>query len=214
VSPEASEPRPYLRASDRRRQILEAAATLIGQGGLGRLTVAAVAAEAGISRQWVYVHFRDLDDLYLSLVADRFAAIDARIDSAKAGSTGTQLAAFAAREVFAVAPSDRRILRTVLDGSGYGDPELLEVQASLRERVLGRWCGFVRQPGRDDRDARAVVWALVHALFGLADQIEREALDPARAEELFLEMVRAFDGSVAPAHRSRARSPRAAGARS
>src|SRR5271165_4457657 len=117
MSRPVAEPRPYLRAHERRAQILQAAVTIIGRDGLGNLTVAGVALEAGVSRQWVYEHFSDLDDLYRALIQGRFAALDASIDAAKARLTGPELAAFAARQLFALGPADRRILRTLVDGS-------------------------------------------------------------------------------------------------
>src|SRR5580692_9167326 len=95
----ATEPRPYLRAGERRTQLLAAAAVVVGRHGLASLTMAGVASEAGVSRQWVYEHFADLDDLYRALILDRFAVLDAAIDSAKERLTGEELALFAARQV-------------------------------------------------------------------------------------------------------------------
>jgi AcrR family transcriptional regulator len=176
MSRRESGPRPYLRAGARRSQLLDAATALIGRQGLGSVTVAAVALEAGVSRQWVYEHFSDLDDLYRALILDRFSTLDANIDAAKTQSTGTELATFAAREVFALAPADRRILRALVVGAGWNRPELAEIETVLRERIIGRWTGYVRQAGHDEPNARAIVWAVVNAVFALADQIERECL--------------------------------------
>src|SRR5471032_1099522 len=110
----AAETRPYLRAEDRRSQLLAAAAVLVGRAGLGGLTMAGVATEAGVSRQWVYEHFSDLDDLYRALILDRFAALDASIDAATRRLTGIELVTFAARRLFALAPADRWILRALV----------------------------------------------------------------------------------------------------
>jgi AcrR family transcriptional regulator len=196
VSRRASEPRPYLRAGARRTQLLDAAAAVIGRGGLGSLTIAGVAAEAGVSRQWVYEHFSDLDDLYRALIEDRFAALDANIDAARARSTGIELATFAARQVFALVPADRKILRTLVDGSGSNRPELAGIESELRERILDRWTGFLRRAGRDDPEARAIVWAIVNAVFGLADQIDREALGVERAVALLVALVAPLGATV------------------
>ena len=71
----------------------------MGRDGLGSLTVAGVAAEAGVSRQWVYGHFSNLDDLYRSLILDRFAALEASIDAAEKRLTRTELVAFGVSSV-------------------------------------------------------------------------------------------------------------------
>jgi AcrR family transcriptional regulator len=199
----AAEPRPYLRAGARRTQLLDAAAAVVGREGVGNLTIAAVAVEAGVSRQWVYEHFADLNELYRSLILDRFAVIDSALDAAKARMTGLELATFTARQLFALAPADRRILRGLVDGAGWNRPELAGIESELRERILGRWTGVVRRAGFDELEARTIVWAVVNAIFGLADQVERESLDVERAVALLEMLVAAFNASSSPRHRSR-----------
>lgn len=188
----ATEPRPYLRAGERRAQLLEAAAAMVGRDGLGCLTFAAVAAEAGVSRQWVYEHFSDLDNLYRALIVDRFAALDATIDAATKHVTGAKLAIFAARQLFALGPADRRILRALVDGGGWNRPELTGIESELRERIFRRWTDRVRRTGYDEIHARAIVWAVVNAAFGLADQVEREALTVDQAVALLGVLVSPF----------------------
>jgi AcrR family transcriptional regulator len=203
------EPRPYLRAEQRRNQLLDAAAAIVGREGLGNLTVAGVAVEAGVSRQWVYEHFSDLDDLFRALILDRFAALDASIDAAKAHLTGYELASYAARRLFDLAPADRRILRTLVDGVAWSRPELAGIEEELRERMLGRWTGFVRSAGRRELEARSIVWAIVHAVFGLADQIERESLGVEQAEEILGLLIGAVNAPPSRGHRGHRRLARA-----
>jgi AcrR family transcriptional regulator len=205
------QPRPYLRAGERRVQLLDAAAAVVGRNGFGALTVAAVAAEAGVSRQWVYEHFTDLDDLYRALVLDRFAALDARIDAARDGFEPLELALFSAGEVFALAPAERRILWALVDGSGWSGPELAGIQADLRERIMGRWTGVLRTVGYGEGDARAIIWAVVHAVFGLADEIERESLEVERALALVRTLVLALTAPGGAHQRRRRSRPRERG---
>jgi AcrR family transcriptional regulator len=190
---QVAEPRPYLRAGARRTQLLDAAAAIVGRDGLGNLTIAGVGAEAGVSRQWVYGHFSDLDDLYRSLILDRFAALEASIDAAEKRLNRQELVVFGARQVFGLGSADRRILRCLVDGTGWNSPELAGIGSELRERIFGRWTGFVRELGHDETEARAIVWAVVNALFGLADQIEREPLALERAVDILKGLVGAFD---------------------
>jgi AcrR family transcriptional regulator len=204
-----AEPRPYLRAADRRTQLLAAAAAVIGRDGLGSLTMAAVAAESGVSRQWVYEHFSDLDDLYRALILDRFAALDADLDAAKVTMSGNELAIFAARRLFALLPADRRILRALVDGAGWNRSELTDIESELRELILRRWTGFVRGAGHDELEARAIVWATVNAVFGLADQIERESLGVDRAVAVLELLLAAINDRPVPRHRVRWRPARA-----
>jgi AcrR family transcriptional regulator len=203
VTQNLPETRPYLRAEARKNQLLDAAAAVVGRDGLGSLTVATVAFEAGVSRQWVYEHFSDLDELYRTLILDRFASLDANIDTAKERLTGTELVTFTARELFALVPADRRILRALVDGVGWNRPELAGIEAELRERIFSRWTGFVRQAGHDEGEARAIVWAVVNALFGLADQVERESLSVEKALVLLGRMMDGFSTPTPSDHRGR-----------
>ncbi|HTT86008.1 MAG TPA: TetR/AcrR family transcriptional regulator [Acidimicrobiales bacterium] len=201
-------PRPYLRAGERRAQLLDAAAAVVGRDGLGSLTMASVAAEAGVSRQWLYEHFTDLDDLCRALLLDRFATLDARLDAARERGGPLDRALFAARLVFELEPADRRILWALVDGSGWNGPELAGIQNDLQERIMGRWTAVVRATGFDEVEARAVVWAVTHTVFALADKIERESLAVGSAEDLIRTMVTALTARPVPAHGRRRRPTR------
>jgi AcrR family transcriptional regulator len=204
----SAEPRPYLRAGERRKQLLAAAATIVGREGIGSLTVAAVAVEAGVSRQWVYEHFSDIGDLYRALLLDRFAALDALVEDAKLRLTGPELATFAGRALFTLVPADRKMLRALVGGAGWNRPELMGVESELRERMIGRWTGFVDLAGHDDVERRALIWAILNAAFGLADQIERESLSLESAMVLLGRLVAPFTVPPATGHRVRRRAGR------
>jgi hypothetical protein len=69
---------------------------------------------------------------------------------------------------------------------------LTGIESELRERIFGRWTGHVRRAGHDEVQARAIVWAIVNAAFGLADQVEREALSVEQAVALLGLLVSPF----------------------
>ncbi|MGZ8755056.1 MAG: TetR/AcrR family transcriptional regulator [Acidimicrobiia bacterium] len=58
-----------------RRQILEAARTLLAETGNGDLNLGDLAAVAGIGRTTLYEYFRDRDDLIASLVEDALPGV-------------------------------------------------------------------------------------------------------------------------------------------
>lgn len=64
---------PFPPDSDTRTRILEAAWSLVERRGVGRVTMADVAGEVGISRQAVYLHFGDRAGLLLAMVRHRDA---------------------------------------------------------------------------------------------------------------------------------------------
>lgn len=56
-----------------RARLIQAAARLVGRLGYDGMSMEAVALEAGVTRQTVYVHFGDKDALILAVVGDRWA---------------------------------------------------------------------------------------------------------------------------------------------
>jgi AcrR family transcriptional regulator len=64
-----------------RRQILEAARTLLAETGNGDLNLGDLAAVAGIGRTTLYEYFRDRDDLIASLVEDALPGVIAGLVS-------------------------------------------------------------------------------------------------------------------------------------
>lgn len=53
-----------------RRRILDGVESLIGQGGLKAVSIAAAAAAAGVSRQTVYAHFSTREDLIAEAITE------------------------------------------------------------------------------------------------------------------------------------------------
>ena len=68
-------PRKYLRADERREQLLAVAAELVGKGGWDALGMIPLAEAAGVSRQLVYEHFENLDTLQVEVTRFLFAGV-------------------------------------------------------------------------------------------------------------------------------------------
>jgi TetR/AcrR family transcriptional regulator len=76
------------RQADRRSAILAAARRVLVEGGIGALTIAAVAAEAGVSKPAVYYYFTSREEVLGSLAVDIFEGEVAQLERAieQAGS--------------------------------------------------------------------------------------------------------------------------------
>lgn len=188
--PRASATRPYLRAEDRRRQLLDTAAGIAGTEGVDRLTIVGLAKAAGVSRQLVYDHFSDLQGLVGAVLAERFTAIDdsiyATISRPGAHDSPEQeiaVALEAARGFLELPPGDRHILRSVLSATDAPAHELNPLALQLRARSIRRWRPFIGETAR--------TWALVNALDGLADLVATGELDVEPALEEFAFLIRA-----------------------
>src|SRR5262249_18548639 len=164
--------RPYLNVNDRRRQLLDAAARIAGRGGVDRLTMVAVAKEAGVSRQLVYEHFHDVPGLATALVVNRFGKLDGTIAETlkDARAAGAANAVRAAAAMLALPSADRHIIRTLLALASLPEHELADLATRLRARMLDRWSAALQTT--DSPRSRALIWALLHAAFGLGDQLD------------------------------------------
>jgi AcrR family transcriptional regulator len=180
--------RPYLRSGDRHRQLLAAAMTVIDSRGLAGLTIANVAAEAGVTRQLVYRHFDDINALLLALLADRFDADRADPGQAPASAHPAGLARSLALRAMSRPAADRRLLRSVLAASDERRPELTRLIAALRADIIDRWIKLAPD-GKTDAAARAWIWAVFNAQFGLWDLVDAGEIDPERAAGILIGII-------------------------
>ena len=179
--------RPYLRAADRRRQLLDAAGRLFDRFGFGGITMAGLAAEAGVSRQLVYDHFADLDALYVRFVEDRLARYrDAVPDiaSLRRGEAAETLF----RHLLTIPPTNRRVVRLLV--ADVGIRALDRMRKRFLADELARWRDLAAP-----QTGAAVVWATSSALLALADAVDAGEIGDAEATAIAVRMIRAAAGS-------------------
>jgi len=158
-----------------RRRILDAVATTVANGGIGAVTMRAVATELEVDPMALYRHFQDKDALLAAFVDDVFAGIDPPRQS------GIDGAKELAREYFRVLVAHpglvninldhaldsphqllmgERIYRCMVD-AGYGIETAVMVFSGLQRFVLG---SALMYPQRTDPNDRAE-WNRVRGLF-------------------------------------------------
>lgn len=176
--------RAYLRSDERRAQLLAAATRLFERGGLGAISMSAVAAEAGASRRLVYDHFADLGTLYEAFFTDRVARYAAAIDAASAPDTqgGERSPGGAIRELLAVPTEDLRAIHLVM--TDRATPELAPARDALRAHLQARWLPVLGGLGVDVQVAGGLLWSLATSFVTLAELANQGELDPAAADQL------------------------------
>jgi AcrR family transcriptional regulator len=185
----AATKRQYLRSDQRRRQLLDAAARLFDTGSFGGMTMVALAAEAGVSRQLVYDHFTDVEGLLTAFVQDRLARYSARPALREpAGSVATAVAANF-RHLLTIPAADRRIIHLVV--ADVRTPEL----DGARQLLLDHEWRHARVPvnrSRPNRRDTALLWTTMSSLLSLADAVSNRQLRADDAEALAIRVVRAL----------------------
>jgi AcrR family transcriptional regulator len=192
-----------LSAEERREQILDVTAEMLGQGGLHSVSIQSVARAAGVSRPIVYEHFGDLGGLLEALVKREMTRAGEQVsrsaleDLSHGEPTELILASLSAY-LHAVEehPSTWRLVLTPPEGA----PELLRksivqgrasVLDGLREAVRP---GLRRGERAEDPDMTA------RTLSAIADEYARLVLsDPQRfPPERLLTHARWFLGELTP----------------
>jgi AcrR family transcriptional regulator len=152
----------------RYRQLLDAASRVFAHLGYERTTVAAITAEARVSRATMYVYFASKDDIFLAMAArlrDEFLA-------AQHPEVKTEPRKFVFREsirsVGRAVETHGRLLR-LIDQRGLIDPRVAAIFAEIREKPIERFAKFLAREATEGRatlpaPAGAIAEALSMAL--------------------------------------------------
>lgn len=187
--------RHYLRADDRRRSILDVAADVVASRGLAHLSMAGVAAEAGVSRQLLYRYFDGLDDLVLAMVTQRFAVIIASYDAQTTVEVPRRpnVARNQIHLALHLAAPDQRLLRNVFGDVDQLPEDVRRAVLLIRERLVERWVAIVDVDSSRRAVVRAGVWAVFHAIFGIWDYLADGSITIDEAHEIALRLARSIE---------------------
>lgn len=176
--------------------IRDAASSLFLERGYTKTTMDDIAAVAGVSKQTVYTHYADKEQLFTELVLTNATRVDAFLEEIRAAlqeGTAAEILALARRYVEFVVRPEVVQLRRLLIGEATRFPDLARayheqvperVVATLAERFgdLGER-GRLRVRGRDQAYSAAIqfVWLVLgapldRALFRGAEEVLQQDL--------------------------------------
>lgn len=176
---ETASPRRRRTPEEARREILDAARTILERGSTSDLTVAAVMAGTTMTRKTFYVHFADLGVLVVELVRPLRSDLDDLItlwsesgDPVEAGGRALDAAAALYVEHSALLSAVWRLARE--------DAAVDVARQELIEPLVSAGEGLLTRRGVAPREARAIATALaamnVHSLLDLGPGAEPDAI--------------------------------------
>lgn len=176
---------PRLPPAQRREQLLDAALRVVARDGLARLTMQAVAQEAGVAKPVLYALFPAAPELVAALLRREHAAGMAQVFAAMpADLRGTDpdeefvAALMAFLDSVAADPSRWRLILLPSDGAPVGYRDLL---GAARNEMLCRGIELLGQGLRLRGGAAEVDVELIgHTLFGFAETLGRMVLSDAQ----------------------------------
>ncbi|MET9288227.1 TetR/AcrR family transcriptional regulator [Nocardia beijingensis] len=130
--------------TSRHRALLDAAARVFAERGYDNTTVAAITAEAGVSRATMYVYFASKEEIFLALaerVRDDFLA--AQEPGIEDDDPRTMLRATIAS--FAAAVAAAGPLLRLIDERGAVDPKVAALAEEITERPIRRFTRYLQR---------------------------------------------------------------------
>jgi len=176
-----------------RQQIADVAMRLFVQRGFDRVTVAEVAAEAGVSEKTVFNYFPTKEDLFFDEIPERARTLSEAIRSRPDGEPIIDtLRRLQVGECARLASPGFAIFARTLEGSAALRAKELEVMATFAQALTGA----LEDEGIDPRDARiaAALLISVHRQFFRAARMQALAgkHGPAAARRLRNDLERAY----------------------
>ena len=190
-------PRKYLRADERRQQLLAAAAELVGKRGWEALGMVPLAEAAGVSRQLVYEHFENLHVLRLEVTRHLFEEFFAAASEVVASHPDDPAAAARAsvRMQLEMPRGVRFALRELVAGPTGASDAVRRRRTRARERVADLWAEPIRRAsGVTESEARALAWMMTVASWSLFDVVADGIFTADEATDFF---VRTMFGALA-----------------
>ena len=187
--------RAYLSRDRRRQTLLEVAAGIVEQEGWAALTMSALAERGGTSRQLVYLHFPNLEELLAATARMIFMDTMRETQASLMAHPRDLVAAVKAAEAVSLDlnPGRGDALWQLLAGTAAASPELDKIRRQLRSMIVNVWAeplGIALKVSATD--ARAYAWMLVMAFWGLRQLIRDQKIPRQHGIELYGDLVRRF----------------------
>jgi AcrR family transcriptional regulator len=181
------EKRPYLLRDERRRVFLEGAATLVETNGWGVLTMSALAEHIGVSRQLVYQHFPNLENLLVSTAKYLFRNVgedlQLAVEKAQASSNVLFVLRAACGVCFDLPKGQGNALWQLISGTTLNLVDLEGVRTNMRSMLLDIWTPvLVKSLGMSDDQAKPLAWMLIMAFWGIRQLVVDQIMTREEAE--------------------------------
>jgi AcrR family transcriptional regulator len=185
-------PRKYLRAGERREQLLATAADLVGKLGWEALGMVPLAEAAGVSRQLVYEHFENVDVLHLEVTRFLFEEVFRAVSEALERHPENLIAATRTgiRLMLELPRGARLALRELSASPADPNSAVDRLRAQVKMQVTDLWFEPIhRQAGIEAREARALAWMLNVASWGLFDLVDDGTFTREEAANFYVRMA-------------------------
>jgi len=129
-------PRRRMAATQRRDEILDAAAVVFARSGYDGCSLEQIATEAGVSKALIYEHFGSKRELHAELLGRHAAEIFRRLEAcAESGATGEERLRLGVDAFLSFVEEDRDAWRAIFRDAA--EPEIVASLANLQSQAVG-----------------------------------------------------------------------------
>lgn len=166
VNKDLSKATTRMRASDRRRQLLDVATNVFAERGFSATIMDDIAFAGGITKPVLYQHFDSKRALYIAVLEDGGSRlIDGISKATSKGQTLREQMSFGFEAYFDFVRDDEAAFRLLFTASAKSDKDFVEI----KNKVLGQFCDCVTSLIVNDINAeeRRLV---AHSVIGMAER--------------------------------------------
>jgi AcrR family transcriptional regulator len=167
----------HLSLAKRRDSILDAAVEILEESGVENITMSALSARTGVSRQIVYQHFHNVDEVLEALFDRTYHTYFDHLD------LGTNTYEFEEQRgllrlegIFELPLPMQRLVASAFFAGPHGRPFLMVIQRRLDELIDRNWVRPLVRIGYDQHAVISGVYTVVAATLECCELIEREMM--------------------------------------
>ena len=169
--------RKYLTLAERRQSILDAALEILNDAGIDAVTMSNLSTRTGVSRQIVYTHFHDIDEVLEALFENVFAEYFLGVEPSDAMLTLQKEQGLLRLEGILDLPlSVHRLVSAAFFCDAHGRPSLKRIQSSLDQLLERNWIAPLTANGFQRCAVASSVYTIVAASLECRDLIDRDML--------------------------------------
>lgn len=184
--------RAYLSRELRRQSLLEIAAGIVESEGWAALNMSVLAERSGTSRQLIYQHFPNMEQLLADTAWQIFTDTMKNTSASIAANPESLAQAVKAAEAYSLdLPTGRGdALWQLLAGTASNTPELEKIRRGIRDLVRRLWTPVLRKHmGLSEADAKVYAWMSILAFWGMRQLVRDGEISRARGVRLFNEFI-------------------------
>ena len=182
--------RKHLAHDLRRDSILQAALEIFGEAGIDAVTMSSLSLRTGVSRQIVYLHFHNVDEVLDSLFEQLFRQYFWTVDGADSIlSVQKEQGLLRLEGILDLPRPVQRLMSAAFFSGPYGRPSLSRIKHRLDDVLEKNWIAPLTEQGFDRGFVTSSVYTIVASALECCELIERGVMSAKQSQSQLVRMI-------------------------